>query len=155
MNATVTAEKKNVKQRTGLSRTWETAKRVFKTPSAKLGGILFLIFLICALFAEVIAPYGPYEMDYVNMYATPSWKHLCGTDSLGRDLWVRCWEGARVSLTIGVLTAMINACVGILYGGIAGFVGGNTDCRNGSAVINAVGKIYGFVSRVEVIGKMS
>ena len=127
MNATVTAEKKNVKQRTGLSRTWETAKRVFKTPSAKLGGILFLIFLICALFAEVIAPYGPYEMDYVNMYATPSWKHLCGTDSLCRDIFSRLIYGARWSLTLGILADVLGQLGGVVVGSIAGYFGGKTD----------------------------
>lgn len=127
MNATVTAEKKKVKQRTGLSRTWETAKRVFKTPSAKLGGILFLIFLICALFAEVIAPYGPYEMDYVNMYATPSWKHLCGTDSLGRDIFSRLIYGARWSLTLGILADVLGQLGGVVVGSIAGYFGGKTD----------------------------
>ena len=127
MNATVTAEKKNVKQRTGFHRTWETAKRVFKTPSAKLGGVLFLIFLFCAVFAELIAPYGPYEMDYVNMYATPSWKHLCGTDSLGRDIFSRLIYGARWSLTLGIVADVVGQLGGVVVGSIAGYFGGKTD----------------------------
>lgn len=127
MNATVKAEKKKRNQRTGLQRTWETAKRVFKTPSAKLGGILFLVFLFCAIFAELIAPYGPYEMDYVNMYATPSWKHLCGTDSLGRDIFSRLIYGARWSLTLGVLADVLGQLGGVVVGSIAGYFGGKTD----------------------------
>ncbi len=109
------------------NRTWETAKRVFKTPSAKLGGIIFLIFLFCALFANVIAPYGPYEMDYVNMYATPSWKHLCGTDSLGRDIFSRLIYGARWSLTLGIVADLVGVIIGVVIGSIAGYFGGKTD----------------------------
>ena len=127
MNATVKAEKRKKKQRTGFQRTWETAKRVFKTPSAKLGGVLFLIFLFCALFAEVIAPYGPYEMDDLNMYATPSWKHLCGTDSLGRDIFSRLIYGARWSLTLGIVADVVGQLGGVVVGSIAGYFGGKTD----------------------------
>lgn len=53
--------------------------------------------------------------------------HLFGTDALGRDLFVRLWCGARVSLTIAVLVALIDCVVGVLYGGIAGYFGGRVD----------------------------
>ena len=107
---------------------WKDAFRRFKkNPIAVAASILLIIILLFAIFAPIFSPYTFDENNWALSDVGPTREHIFGTDSLGRDLWVRCWEGARVSLTIGVLTAMINACVGILYGGIAGFVGGNVD----------------------------
>ncbi|MBR4082493.1 MAG: ABC transporter permease, partial [Clostridia bacterium] len=107
---------------------WKDAFRRFKkNPIAVAASILLIIIILFAIFAPVFSPYTFDENNWALSDVGPTKDHPFGTDSLGRDLWVRCWEGARVSLTIGVLTAMINACVGILYGGIAGFVGGNVD----------------------------
>ena len=61
--------------------------------------------------------YSGYEDSYFVM----------GTDYLGRDLWVRLWRGARVSLMIAVLSVFVNICIGIVYGAIAGYYGGRVD----------------------------
>lgn len=53
--------------------------------------------------------------------------HLCGTDDLGRDIFVRLWEGARVSLTIAFVAVLVNCVVGLTYGGISGYFGGWVD----------------------------
>ena len=107
---------------------WKDAFRRFKKNKiAVAASIMLIIIILFAIFAPIFSPYTFDENNWALSDVGPTKEHIFGTDSLGRDLWVRCWEGARVSLTIGVLTAMINACVGILYGGIAGFVGGNTD----------------------------
>ena len=107
---------------------WKDAFRRFtKNKIAVAASIMLIIIILFAIFAPIFSPYTFDENNWALSDVGPTKEHIFGTDSLGRDLWVRCWEGARVSLTIGVLTAMINACVGILYGGIAGFVGGNTD----------------------------
>ena len=107
---------------------WKDAFRRFtKNKIAVAASIMLIIIILFAIFAPIFSPYTFDEKNWALSDVGPTKEHIFGTDSLGRDLWVRCWEGARVSLTIGVLTAMINACVGILYGGIAGFVGGNTD----------------------------
>ena len=57
----------------------------------------------------------------------PSWAHLMGTDSLGRDLLTRVLYGARVSMTVGIGTAMIALIIGTAYGLASGFMGGNLD----------------------------
>lgn len=107
---------------------WKDAFRRFKKNKIALAAsILLIIIILFAIFAPIFSPYTYDQNNWELSDVGPTKDHIFGTDSLGRDLWVRCWEGARVSLTIGVLTAIINACVGILYGGIAGFVGGNTD----------------------------
>ena len=50
-----------------------------------------------------------------------------GTDKMGRDLWTRIWEGTRISLYIGLLAALIDMVIGVLYGGISGYYGGRVD----------------------------
>ena len=57
----------------------------------------------------------------------PSLKHWFGTDGLGRDIFVRTLYGARISLTIGFVAAVVNMVIGVLYGGIAGYLGGWAD----------------------------
>jgi oligopeptide transport system permease protein len=57
----------------------------------------------------------------------PSWEHWFGTDDLGRDMFVRIWYGARISLFVGISAALIDCIFGILWGGIAALCGGKTD----------------------------
>ena len=53
--------------------------------------------------------------------------HWFGTDTLGRDIYTRVMYGARISLTIGIVAALLNLVIGVIYGGIAGYFGGKTD----------------------------
>lgn len=62
-----------------------------------------------------------YEGDYANVF------HYFGTDVLGRDLWVRCWEGCRISLFVAGTAVLVNVFIGILYGMISGYFGGIVD----------------------------
>lgn len=62
-----------------------------------------------------------YEGDYANVF------HYFGTDVLGRDLWVRCWEGCRISLFVAGTAVLVNVFIGILYGMISGYFGGMVD----------------------------
>lgn len=62
-----------------------------------------------------------YEGDYANVF------HYFGTDVLGRDLWVRCWEGCRISLFVAGTAVLVNVFIGILYGMISGYFGGVVD----------------------------
>lgn len=106
---------------------WDTLKRVFKTPSAKLGGILFLIIVLAAVFAPLIAPYTPYEVDLHSIFVAPCKAHWLGTDALGRDVFSRLVYGARYSLFLGLATAFISNFFGVVIGCIAGYFGGITD----------------------------
>lgn len=62
-----------------------------------------------------------YEGEFINTF------HYFGTDVLGRDLWVRCWEGCRISLFVAATAVVVNVCIGILYGMISGYFGGMVD----------------------------
>lgn len=102
-------------------------QRFRKDPLAMMGMIIILIMTVAAIFVPMFSPYTYSGMDLTNMNASPSWAHLCGTDQMGRDLFIRIMYGARISLAIGLVAAAINFVIGVLYGGIAGYVGGKTD----------------------------
>lgn len=107
---------------------WSDAWRRFK--ENKLAIVSSVILLIIIAMAIVQPMVSRYEYDEQDLFATnqgPSMEHLFGTDQLGRDIFTRCWSGARVSLLIGVVVAVLNGTVGILYGGIAGYFGGVAD----------------------------
>lgn len=107
---------------------WKDAARRFRlNPIAMVALISLIIIVLFAIFAPIISPYTFDGNNWAISNNGPSAEHLFGTDNLGRDLWVRSWEGARVSLTIGVLVALVNATIGIIYGGLSGFIGKTTD----------------------------
>ncbi|MBR2801366.1 MAG: ABC transporter permease [Erysipelotrichaceae bacterium] len=100
----------------------------FKKNKLALFGLIFLtVLILCAIFVPIFSPYNFESQDMANRNALPSLQHLFGTDKLGRDIFVRIMYGARISLSIGFATAAINLVIGIVYGGIAGYVGGKVD----------------------------
>ena len=80
--------------------------------------------LAVAVFADFIAPYGPYASDYTATYQAPSAKHLLGTDDLGRDVLSRIIYGTRVSYAVGLLSNVFIVLIGVPLGAITGLVGG-------------------------------
>jgi peptide/nickel transport system permease protein len=90
------------------------------------------MFVIAAIFAPVIAPYGPLDQNLGLLKAGgippgPSVHHILGVDLLGRDVFTRILYGARYSLLIGVVSVSIGLSIGLLLGSIAGYVGGYAD----------------------------
>ncbi len=107
---------------------WSDARRRFNNNKlAKISAYVLLMIVLLAVFVPVISPYTYDGIDLLNINQAPTIKHLFGTDELGRDIFVRCWEGARVSLFIAFVVAVINSTIGIFYGGIAGYFGGVAD----------------------------
>ena len=91
-------------------------------------GLAFIILLaICAVFAPWVAPYDPLTVDYAGMLAAPSWDHLLGTDSFGRDVLSRIIYGARTALAVGVLASFLGSTLGAIIGVVSAFFGGKTD----------------------------
>ena len=94
---------------------------------AVIGLVFIILITLCAIFVPWFSKY-----DYAtnNLLATNEWpsaEHWFGTDHLGRDIFVRVMYGARYSLVIGFAASILNLFIGIVYGGIAGFVGGKVD----------------------------
>ncbi|MBI3060975.1 MAG: ABC transporter permease [Deltaproteobacteria bacterium] len=77
--------------------------------------------------APLLSPYGPGGLDEQRILQAPGSSHWMGTDALGRDLLTRVLYGARVSMTVGIGTALIALLIGTVYGLISGYAGGNLD----------------------------
>jgi peptide/nickel transport system permease protein len=90
-------------------------------------------FVLCALLANVLSPADPEEQSLRQRFTPPvweergTWKHVLGTDRLGRDLLSRIIWGSRVSLTAGVLTVLLASAFGAGVGLVAGYHGGRVD----------------------------
>ena len=95
--------------------------------------IVLLALIFCAIFAEVLSPYDPLESvenpdtGLPLKFASPSAEHPLGTDSVGRDVMSRLLYGARISLSVGLVSCLISVGIGIILGCIAGFAGGLAD----------------------------
>lgn len=94
---------------------------------ALTGAAIVAALFIVAIFAPVIAPYDPAAIDTKNLFESPSMKHFCGTDDLGRDVFSRMVYGARISLSVGFVAVGIATLIGLVLGAIAGYFGGWLD----------------------------
>jgi len=97
-----------------------------KNKFAIFGLSVLVFFIFVAIFAPIIAPYDPEEIVEYETLA-PSFKHLFGTDDLGRDIFSRAVYGARISLTVGLVAVTISILLGTLMGACAGYFGGLVD----------------------------
>lgn len=103
-------------------------RRLFRDkPAGAAAGIVFLLFLVCGIFADFIAPYGFNEISPINRLKPPSWQFPFGTDHLGRDVLSRCLYGAQLSVIIGLTAAALATLVSVVIGIFTGFLGGRFD----------------------------
>ncbi|MFO1445549.1 ABC transporter permease [Bacillus sp. Bva_UNVM-123] len=101
--------------------------RFRKNKLALFGLVLLLLLIFMAIVGPYMTPYDYATNDLANKNKAPSAEHWFGTDDLGRDVFTRTWEGARISIFIGVAAALIDLFIGVLWGGISGYKGGRTD----------------------------
>lgn len=98
-----------------------------------IGILIVLSVTVAAVFAPLIAPFDPLDVDFDNSKLPPVWQeggvveHFLGTDNLGRDMFSRMIYGARVSLFVSLIGAAIATALGVTIGAIAGYVGGRLD----------------------------
>jgi peptide/nickel transport system permease protein len=107
-------------------------KRLFSSPTATVGLLLFIAFVVMAVFAPYVAPFEPTVPNLRARLAPPSWaggpeQHLLGTDHLGRDILSRLIFGSRVALIVGLAGVTLAATIGITLGLVAGYFGGRLD----------------------------
>jgi peptide/nickel transport system permease protein len=102
-------------------------RRLLRNPSFVVGLVVTLAIVLAAVFAPVVATHGVEQMDMRNRFSGPTFAHLLGTDNFGRDLWSRLVFGARVSLSIAVVSVAVAAVIGTTVGVVAGYFGGWID----------------------------
>ena len=96
-------------------------------PLGTICGIIILLLVLVAIFADALAPYPYYEMHLIDRLQGPSAQYLLGNDEMGRDLLSRLMYGARLSLGVGLAATTLTVVVALLIGGTSGFLGGKFD----------------------------
>ena len=100
---------------------------VREKPLGAVGGAVFLVFLLCGVFADFLAPYGVNETNLENRLEPPSLDFPLGTDHLGRDVLSRILIGAQLSMIVAFLAAGLATLVSLAIGVVSGYFGGKTD----------------------------
>lgn len=123
-NATAINKTSKNPRANSLRRFW----RRFAKNKIAVFAFCFIVFqIIIAVAAPYIAPYNPYKGDFLATWETPNAAHWLGTDDLGRDVLSRILYGARISISVGVLSQLAIALVGVPIGALAGLKGGLID----------------------------
>ena len=127
---------------------WKDAWRRLKKNKLAMLGLVFLVFLaFMAIFGPILSPHSVTDQDLPNQNLAPSAEHWFGTDESGRDVFTRTWYGARISLFVGLMAALIDFFIGIIYGGFSGYKGGRTD----TIMMRIVEVLYGLPYLLVVI----
>jgi len=102
-------------------------QRFRRNPAAMFGLVLVIVVEAGALGGPVVSSHSYWEQDLNRANEPPSREYIFGTDSLGRDLFVRVMTGGRISLFVSFITTFVSCVIGVLYGGSAGYLGGRID----------------------------
>ena len=113
------------KRRTGAA--YFFVRLAKEKPLGAASGIIVLILILVAIFADILAPYPYDEIHLEDILQGSSAQYLLGTDYVGRDFLSRLIYGARLSLTVGLAATALNVIVAVLVGGTSGFLGGKLD----------------------------
>jgi len=98
---------------------YSLSKKLVKSPSAWLGSFLVLFVIILALLVPIFSSDGYNNIQLGLKNLAPQKQFWFGTDELGRDIFIRCLWGARISLLVGICAALIDLIIGVLWGSIA------------------------------------
>ena len=100
---------------------------VKEKPLGAASGIVILLWIVIAIFADALTPYPPFEMHLADRLQGSSAQYLLGTDHIGRDFLSRLIIGARISILIGLAATALSTVISTLIGGTSGFLGGKFD----------------------------
>lgn len=107
---------------------WQDIKqRLTSNKLAMFGFWIIVTLVVLCLVLPIVWPLDHYTTNLTNTNQPPNITNWFGTDDLGRDVFERVWKGAQVSLFVGVVAALIDLIIGIIYGGIMGYYGGKVD----------------------------
>lgn len=127
---------------------WSDGWKRLKKNRAAFFSLWFIVFIcVVAAFAPVIAPYSYETQNIDRALMSPNTVNWLGTDSLGRDMLSRIIYGARMSMAVGVLTAVVSLLIGGLYGAVSGWIGGWVD----AVMMRVIDILYAIPSLVLLI----
>lgn len=107
---------------------WSDAmRRLLANRGAAVGGVIFLLIILVAIIAPLLAPYDPIKLNVVDSLQAPSGRHWLGTDQFGRDILSRIIYGARISVAMGLVAVAISVVGGSVLGLVSGYFRGVTD----------------------------
>ena len=109
------------------SLTRDAVRALLRNRAAVAGFAFILLIILLAILAPVVAPHSPTQQNLLNIYAPPSAEHLLGTDQFGRDILTRILYGARVSLSVAIVTVSAVLLIGVPVGLLTGYYGGTLD----------------------------
>ena len=92
-----------------------------------VGFIIMVLFVLAAIFADLICRYSPLTVDSARALVAPGAQHWLGTDSFGRDVWARIIHGARISLAVGIGSTALGGFFGVIIGLASGYLSGWVD----------------------------
>ncbi len=121
----ILSEELAVKRRSRLAEFF--GRLVREKPLGTVSGIIVLMSIFVAIFADLLAPYPFVEQHLIDRMQGPSARYLLGTDQLGRDFLSRLIFGARISILVGLAVTTIDILISTLIGGVSGFLGGKFD----------------------------
>ncbi len=102
-------------------------KRLKKNKGAMFGGIIVILIILTSIIVPLVSPFEFDKVDTSIQSIAPNSTYLFGTDELGRDLFLRVWKGAQISLFIAAVAVIIDIFIGMVYGMISGYFGGKVD----------------------------
>jgi oligopeptide transport system permease protein len=105
----------------------DAAYRFTRNRAALVSVVVFTLIVLYCVVVPLVSPHDPNEVDFSQAYAPPSLDHPFGTDKFGRDLFTRIAVGGRISIGIGFAATFAILLIGLVYGAIAGFIGGWVD----------------------------
>ncbi len=117
-------------RRAGARATGGWGKLAFLARRHLLGAVglaIMALFVLTAIFADLIGRYDPLAVDAAHALARPGWQHWMGTDSFGRDVWSRIIHGSRISLAVGIGSTALGATFGVIIGLASGYLSGWVD----------------------------
>jgi peptide/nickel transport system permease protein len=137
-----------------VAETSSIRRELKRNPLAVAGAVLVVVFVAFALFAPWLAPKDPAYIDLAGRLARPSWRHLLGTDELGRDILSRVIFGARISMLVGASVVAGSLLLGTLIGSIAGYYGGKIDRFVNVIVMNSFLSFPGILLAIAFVAFM-
>lgn len=127
---------------------WKDVWRNFRKNKVAMVSLVVIALLIAlVLFGPMMNEFDYRSNDYSAINHSPNTVHWFGTDTMGRDLWTRMWEGGRVSMLIALLATLIPEAIGMMVGGVSGYFGGKLD----TFIMRAIDVLMGIPSLIYMI----